>query len=67
MTPADEYRKNIEKDAALERRFQPVIIEEPTVDSTISILRGLKSRYEVHHGVEISDAALVTGAYYYPR
>jgi ATP-dependent Clp protease ATP-binding subunit ClpB len=59
---ADEYRKNIEKDAALERRFQPVIIEEPTVESTISILRGLKSRYEVHHGVEISDAALVTGA-----
>jgi ATP-dependent Clp protease ATP-binding subunit ClpB len=58
---ADEYRKHIEKDAALERRFQPVTIEEPTVESTISILRGLKSRYEVHHGVEISDAALVTG------
>lgn len=62
IIPADEYRRNIEKDAALERRFQPVIIEEPTVESTISILRGLKSRYEVHHGVEISDAALVTGA-----
>lgn len=63
MLVADEYRKNIEKDAALERRFQPVIIEEPTVESTISILRGLKSRYEVHHGVEISDAALVTGTF----
>ena len=49
------------KDPALDRRFQPVQIEEPTVESTISILRGLKSRYEVHHGVEISDAALVTG------
>jgi ATP-dependent Clp protease ATP-binding subunit ClpA len=59
---ADEYRKTIGKDAALERRFQPVQIEEPTVESTISILRGLKSRYEIHHGVEISDNALVTGA-----
>ncbi len=59
--PADEYRKTIGKDAALERRFQPVTIDEPTVESTISILRGLKPRYEVHHGVEISDAALVTG------
>lgn len=59
--PADEYRKTIGKDAALERRFQPVTIEEPTVESTISILRGLKPRYEVHHGVEISDNALVTG------
>lgn len=58
---ADEYRKTIAKDAALERRFQPVSIDEPTVESTISILRGLKPRYEVHHGVEISDAALVTG------
>jgi hypothetical protein len=58
---ADEYRKTIEKDAALERRFQPVTVEEPTVESTISILRGLKPKYEVHHGVEISDAALVTG------
>jgi ATP-dependent Clp protease ATP-binding subunit ClpB len=58
---ADEYRKTIGKDAALERRFQPVQIEEPTVESTISILRGLKPRYEVHHGVEISDSALITG------
>lgn len=58
---ADEYRKTIGKDAALERRFQPVQIEEPTVESTISILRGLKSKYEVHHGVEIADSALVTG------
>ena len=58
---ADEYRKTISKDAALERRFQPVTIDEPTVASTISILRGLKPRYEVHHGVEISDGALVTG------
>ncbi|KIJ33134.1 glycoside hydrolase family 3 protein, partial [Sphaerobolus stellatus SS14] len=57
----DEYRKHIEKDAALERCFQHVIIDEPTVGSTISILRRLKSRYEVHHGVEISDGALVTG------
>lgn len=61
ITSADEYRKTIGKDAALERRFQPVTIEEPSVESTISILRGLKSRYEVHHGVEISDGALVTG------
>lgn len=60
---ADEYRKTISKDAALERRFQPVTIDEPTVESTISILRGLKSKYEVHHGVEISDGALVTGEY----
>ena len=58
---ADEYRKTIGKDAALERRFQPVTIDEPTVGATISILRGLKPRYEVHHGVEISDGALVTG------
>ena len=58
---ADEYRKTIEKDAALERRFQPVQIEEPSVESTISILRGLKPKYELHHGVEISDASLVTG------
>lgn len=60
-TTPDEYRKTIGKDAALERRFQPVTIDEPTVASTISILRGLKPRYEVHHGVEISDSALVTG------
>jgi AAA lid domain-containing protein len=58
---ADEYRKTIGKDAALERRFQPITIDEPTVASTISILRGLKPRYEVHHGVEIADGALVTG------
>ena len=58
---ADEYRKTIGKDAALERRFQPITIDEPTVSSTISILRGLKPRYEVHHGVEIADGALVTG------
>jgi ATP-dependent Clp protease ATP-binding subunit ClpB len=61
---ADEYRKTIGKDAALERRFQPIQIDEPTVESTISILRGLKSRYEVHHGVEIADSALVTGKSY---
>ena len=61
-TTPDEYRKTIGKDAALERRFQPVSIDEPTVGATISILRGLKPRYEVHHGVEISDGALVTGA-----
>jgi ATP-dependent Clp protease ATP-binding subunit ClpB len=58
-TTLDEYRKYIEKDAALERRFQPVLVEEPTVESTISILRGLRERYEVHHGVRIQDAALV--------
>ncbi|MCZ7362477.1 MAG: AAA family ATPase, partial [Candidatus Methanoperedens sp.] len=61
-TTLDEYRKHIEKDAALERRFQPVLVEEPTVDETISILRGLKEKYEVHHGVRIQDAALVTAA-----
>ncbi|KAI0032969.1 P-loop containing nucleoside triphosphate hydrolase protein [Vararia minispora EC-137] len=66
-TTPDEYRKNIGKDAALERRFQPVQIDEPTVESTISILRGLKPRYEVHHGVEISDGALVTAAVYGAR
>ena len=61
-TTLDEYRKHIEKDAALERRFQPVIVEQPTVDDTISILRGLKPRYEVHHGVRITDSALVAAA-----
>ena len=61
-TTLDEYRKHIEKDAALERRFQPVIVEEPTVEDTISILRGLKPRYEVHHGVRIQDSALVAAA-----
>ncbi|KAG2061360.1 P-loop containing nucleoside triphosphate hydrolase protein [Suillus hirtellus] len=66
-TTPDEYRKTIGKDAALERRFQPVSIDEPTVETTISILRGLKSRYEVHHGVEIADSALVTAAVYSAR
>ena len=61
-TTLDEYRKYIEKDAALERRFQPVMTDEPTVEDTISILRGLKERYEVHHGVKIHDNALVTAA-----
>ena len=61
-TTLDEYRKHIEKDAALERRFQPIVVEEPSVEDTISILRGLKERYEVHHGVRIKDAALVTAA-----
>ncbi len=61
-TTLDEYRKYIEKDAALERRFQPVQVDEPTVEDTISILRGLKERYEVHHGVTIRDAALVAAA-----
>jgi ATP-dependent Clp protease ATP-binding subunit ClpB len=61
-TTIDEYRKYIEKDPALERRFQPVQVNEPTVEDTISILRGLKERYEVHHGVKISDAALVSAA-----
>ena len=61
-TTLDEYRKHIEKDAALERRFQPVMIGEPTVPDTISILRGLKEKYELHHGVRITDAALVAAA-----
>ncbi|MDP6673580.1 MAG: Clp protease N-terminal domain-containing protein, partial [Gammaproteobacteria bacterium] len=61
-TTLDEYRQNIEKDAALERRFQKVLIEEPTVEDTIAILRGLKERYEVHHGVEIIDPAIVAAA-----
>ena len=61
-TTLDEYRKYIEKDAALERRFQPVMVNEPTVEDTIAILRGLKERYEVHHGVRITDAALVAAA-----
>src|SRR5204862_5177826 len=58
-TTLDEYRKHIEKDAALERRFQPVPVEEPDMGDTIAILRGLKERYEVHHGVRITDSALV--------
>ena len=61
-TTLDEYRKYIEKDAALERRFQPVLVDEPTVEDTISILRGLKERYEVYHGVKITDSALVSAA-----
>ena len=61
-TTLDEYRKYIEKDAALSRRFQPVMVDEPTVEDTISILRGLKERYEVFHGVKINDSALVAAA-----
>src|SRR5437667_8405109 len=61
-TTLDEYRKHIEKDPALERRFQPVFVSEPSVEATIAILRGLKERYEVHHGVRIQDAALVAAA-----
>ncbi len=61
-TTLDEYRKYVEKDAALARRFQPVVIQEPTVEDTISILRGIKEKYELHHGVRISDAALVAAA-----
>src|SRR5213596_2643586 len=61
-TTLDEYRKYIEKDAALERRFQPVLVNEPTVEDTVAILRGLKERYEVHHGVRITDGAIVAAA-----
>ncbi|MFC3068998.1 ATP-dependent chaperone ClpB [Phenylobacterium soli] len=61
-TTLDEYRKHVEKDAALARRFQPVMVEEPTVEDTVSILRGLKEKYEVHHGVRISDSAIVAAA-----
>lgn len=61
-TTLDEYRKYVEKDAALARRFQPVMVEEPTVEDTISILRGIKEKYELHHGVKISDSALVAAA-----
>jgi ATP-dependent Clp protease ATP-binding subunit ClpB len=61
-TTLDEYRKHVEKDAALARRFQPVFVDEPTVEDSISILRGLKDRYEQHHGVRISDAAIVAAA-----
>jgi ATP-dependent Clp protease ATP-binding subunit ClpB len=61
-TTLDEYRRHIEKDAALERRFQPVVVDEPSVEDTISILRGLRERFEVHHGVKIQDAALVAAA-----
>ena len=58
-TTLDEYRQNIEKDAALERRFQKVLVEEPTEEDTIAILRGLKERYEIHHGVDITDSAII--------
>ncbi len=61
-TTLDEYRKNIEKDAALARRFQPIMVDEPTVEDTVSILRGLKEKYELHHGVRITDSALVAAA-----
>ncbi|HEX7885624.1 MAG TPA: ATP-dependent chaperone ClpB, partial [Phenylobacterium sp.] len=61
-TTLDEYRKNVEKDAALARRFQPVFVDEPSVEDTVSILRGLKEKYEVHHGVRISDSAVVAAA-----
>src|SRR5690606_2697230 len=61
-TTLDEYRLHIEKDAALERRFQPVLVEPPSVEDTVSILRGLKERFEVHHGAKIADAALVAAA-----
>lgn len=66
-TTIDEYRKYVEKDAALARRFSPVMVNEPSVEDTISILRGLKERYEVHHGVRIADGALVTAALYLNR
>src|SRR6202043_865968 len=59
-TTLDEYRKYVEKDAALERRFQPVLVDEPSVEDTVSILRGLRERYELHHGVKIQDAAMVS-------
>lgn len=66
-TTLDEYRKHIEKDAALERRFQPILVREPSVEDTIAILRGLKERYEVHHGVKITDPAIVAAAVYSNR
>lgn len=66
-TTLDEYRKTIEKDAALQRRFQPIMVNEPSVESTISILRGLKTRFELHFGVTIADSALVTAAVYSDR
>src|SRR5262249_49688451 len=61
-TTLNEYKKHVEKDAALERRFQPVYVGQPTVEDTIAILRGLKERYEVHHGVRIKDSAIVAAA-----
>jgi ATP-dependent Clp protease ATP-binding subunit ClpB len=61
-TTLEEYRKNVEKDPAFERRFQQVMVREPSVEATVSVLRGLKERYEAHHGVRIQDAALVAAA-----
>src|SRR5699024_5652858 len=61
-TTLNEYREDIEKDAALERRFQKVLVDEPNVEDTIAILRGLKERYEVHHGVDITDGAIIAAA-----
>src|SRR3954464_4805485 len=61
-TTLDEYRKHIEKDAALERRFQPIVVNPPSVEDTIAILRGLKPRYEAHHGVRITDSAIVSAS-----
>src|SRR5262249_37978123 len=61
-TTLDEYRKHIEKDKALERRFQPIFVGEPSIEDTIAILRGIKEKYEVHHGIRIRDAALVAAA-----
>lgn len=66
-TTLDEYRENIEKDKALERRFQKVLVEEPTVEDTISILRGIKEKYEIHHGIRISDSAVIAAAVYSDR
>lgn len=66
-TTLEEYRKGIEKDAALTRRFQTVTVDAPSVESTITILRGLKTKYEVHHGISISDSSLVTAAAYASR
>src|SRR5690606_36151943 len=61
-TTLNEYRQHIEKDSALERRFQPVYVDEPTIEDTIAILRGLKEKYELHHGVQITDSAIVAAA-----
>jgi ATP-dependent Clp protease ATP-binding subunit ClpB len=66
-TTIDEYRKHVEKDPALERRFQPVLVDEPSVEETILILRGLKERYEVHHGMRITDAAVIAAAALFNR
>ena len=65
-TTLNEYRQNIEKDAALERRFQPYLVDQPNVDDTISILRGLRERFEIHHGVNIRDEALVNAKRFFP-